>query len=148
MADNTLDYFKIMITAMLFWSFVFTTLTYVIPVDDRPVLVYVEFSDGTTDLATIKSEFDLAVTQQTEIPLVDLGALLFYSGNIIIDLLLNFAFAIPQMFTILLNIIFLVIPVLPELSNAMSALIFAMIAVAYAIAILQFVTNLRGGNIA
>ena len=148
MASNGLDYFKMMMLAMVFWSFVFTTITYTIPASDRPQLALITFQNGTTDLAAINQQFESAVTEQTEIPLVDLGALLFYSGNIIIDLMLNFAFAIPEIFMILLNILFLISPLPVQLQVAVFAFVTALIAIAYAIGILQFITNLRGGNLA
>ena len=143
-----LDAFKIMMLVMVFWSFVFTIITYTIPVSDRPQLALITFQNGTTDLAAINQEFESAVTSQTEIPLVELGALLFYSGNIIIDLMLNFAFAIPEMFTILLNIMFLVLPISTQIKVGVFTFVSALIAIAYAIGILQFVTNLRGGQLA
>jgi hypothetical protein len=144
-----LDNFKVMMTAQVFWSFVFTMLLYTTPVADQNQLAWITMSSGTTDLATIGTSFEAAVTNQTNIPIVEIGALLFYSGNIIIDLLLNFAFAIPQMFSILLNLLFLVIPLPNLIAKGVTLFIMAMISIAYAMGILQFVTNLRsGGSIA
>ena len=140
--------FKLMMTVLIFWSFVFTSLTYTLPSEDVPKLAFITFENGTTDLTAINQQFESAITQQTEIPLVDLGALLFYTGNIIIDLVLNFAFAIPEMFSILLNILFMVAPVDTKIQVSVFAFISALIAVGYAIGLLQFVTNLRGGNLA
>jgi hypothetical protein len=141
-----LDAFKTMMTAQVFWSFVFTLLVYTVPAADQGQLVLVTMSSGTTNLATINTQFSEAVTNQTNIPIVELGALLFYSGNIIIDLLLNFAFAIPQMFSMLLNLLFLVLPVAQNIKLVVISFFGAMIAIAYAIGILQFVTNLRSGG--
>lgn len=144
-----LDYFKTMMTAQVFWSLVFTMLLYTVPGADQGQLALITMTNGTTNLATISSSFESAVTNQTNIPIVELGALLFYSGNIIIDLLLNFAFAIPQMFSILLNLFFLIVPIAGNIQTTVTLFFSALIAIAYAIGILQFVTNLRsGGNIA
>jgi len=144
-----LDSFKTMVTAQVFWSFVFTLLLYTVPSADQGQLALITMHNGTTELATIGDQFEGAVTNQTNIPIVELGALLFYSGNIIIDLLLNFAFAIPEMFTMLLNLFFLIVPLAGNMQQTVSLFFLALIGIGYAIGILQFVTNLRsGGNIA
>jgi hypothetical protein len=144
-----LEAFKIMMTAQVFWSLAFTLLVWTMPGVSQQQLAYVTMQNGTTDLATIGTQFESAVTNQTNIPIVEIGALLFYSGNIIIDLLLNFAFAIPEMFTMILNLLFLIMPLPFAIKNTVSLFFMAMIGIAYAIGILQFVTNLRsGGNVA
>lgn len=145
---GNLDSFKVMMTAQVFWSLVFTLLVYTMPGADQGQLALITMTNGTTNLATISTQFESAVTNQTNIPIVELGALLFYSGNIIIDLLLNFAFAIPQMFSMLLNIFFLILPMPQNIQLTVSLFFVALIAIAYAIGILQFVTNMRsGGNV-
>lgn len=141
-----LDGFEVMMTAQVFWSLVFTLLVYTLPGADQGQLALITMSNGTTDLATISTQFETSVTNQTNIPIVELGALLFYSGNIIIDLLLNFAFAIPEMFTILLNIFFLIVPVYGNIQRVVTLFFMALISIGYAIAILKFVTNLRSGG--
>ncbi|HNV61765.1 MAG TPA: hypothetical protein PKN54_02360 [Candidatus Cloacimonas acidaminovorans] len=146
---SSLEQFKTMMTVQIFWSLVFTLLVYTLPGSDSGQLALITMSNGTTDLATISDSFESAVTNQTNIPIVEMGALLFYSGNIIIDLLLNFAFAIPEMFSILLNILFLVLPVAGNIQHVVTLFFMALISIGYAIGILQFVTNIRsGGSIA
>lgn len=141
--------FKTMMTVQVFWSFVFTLLLYTLPSADQGQLALITMSNGTTNLATISDQFESAVTNQTNIPIVEIGALLFYSGNIIIDLLLNFAFAIPEMFTMLLNLLFLILPMYGNTQHVVTLFFLALISIGYAIGILQFVTNLRsGGNVA
>jgi hypothetical protein len=144
-----LDSFKTMVTVQVFWSFVFTLLIYTMPGADQDQLSLITMANGTTNLATIGNNFESAVTSQTNIPIVDIGALLFYSGNIIIDLILNFAFAIPEMFTMLLNLLFLIMPMPGNLNITVRLFFLALIGIGYAIGILQFVTNIRsGGNVA
>ena len=77
-----LEAFKTMMTVQVFWSFVFTLLLYTLPGADQDQLALVTMHDGTTNLGTISDQFEGAVTNQTNIPIVELGALLFYSGNI------------------------------------------------------------------
>jgi hypothetical protein len=141
-----LEAFKIMMTAQVFWSLCFTLLLYTLPGADQGQLALITMHNGTTELSTISDEFESAVTNQTNIPIVELGALLFYSGNIIIDLLLNFAFAIPEMFTMLLNLLFLILPMPGNLQLVVNSFFLALISIGYAIGILQFVTNLRSGG--
>ncbi len=143
---SSLDQFKTMMTVQVFWSLVFTLLVYTLPGASQEQLSHVTMANGTTNLATISTQFEEAVTSQTNIPIVELGALLFYSGNIIIDLLLNFAFAIPEMFTMLLNLLFLIVPMTVTVQTAVKLFFMALIGIGYAIGILQFVTNLRSGG--
>ena len=76
-----LEAFKVMITAQIFWSFVFTLLVYTLPGADQGQLALITMHNGTTELATIGDQFESAVTNQTNIPIVEIGALLFYSAN-------------------------------------------------------------------
>lgn len=141
-----LEAFKIMMTAQVFWSLAFTLLVWTMPGVSQNQLALITMHNGTTNLATIGTQFEGAVTNQTNIPIVEIGALLFYSGNIIIDLLLNFAFAIPEMFTMLLNLLFLILPLPATIQDTILLFFMAMIGIGYAIGILQFVTNLRSGG--
>ena len=97
--------FKSVIWVMLFYSVSITLLTSFMPVD---ALQYADFfSDGVDDsnlnYNEIAGDVQGGLDQQSNVPLVEVGALVFYSGNILVDLILNFVTAIPQMVVLLIN---------------------------------------------
>ena len=129
----------------LFWAFAFTMLTATIPAGDLPQLTLFTFQNGSVDLATIGTSFQDAITNQTNIPLLDYGALIFYSGNIILDLILNFFFAIPEMATMLISAFFLFFPLAGGIQEEITIFLFAFIGVMYVIGLLSFISNIRSG---
>jgi hypothetical protein len=143
--SNTFDYFKGVIIMQLFWAFAFGILTLTIPATDLPQLAVFTFQNGSVDLATIGTSFQDAVINQTNIPLLDYGALVFYSGNIILDLILNFFFAIPEMATMLISAVFMFVPIAGGLETLIKSFLFAFIGVMYVIGLLAFVSNIRSG---
>ena len=143
---NTFDYFKGVIIMQLFWAFAFTLLTATVPAQDLPQLAVFNFQNGSVDLETIGTSFQDAITNQTNIPLLDYGALVFYSGNIILDLVLNFFFAIPEMATMLISAFFMFFPVAGGIQEEITVFLFAFIGVMYIIGLLSFVSNIRSGG--
>jgi hypothetical protein len=142
-----MDYFKATLLIMLFYSVSITILTYAIP-DDQ--LNYVtSFSDlsGQIDLESISSEVVNSVDSQTNIPLVELGALVFYSGNILIDLLLNFAFAIPEMVALILAGLQSIFKFDVVIVNSLQLFLMVSITIFYFIGLLQLITGIRSGRI-
>lgn len=144
---EVIDSFKVIITVMLFYSVAITLITYAMPVE---TLDYVtSFSDvaNTIDLNGTSALVQDSLTRQTSIPVVELGAMVFYSGNIIIDLLLNFAFAIPQMISLFIYGIFELINVDTEINAIIQ--IFASVAVLvwYIISLIQLLTSVRSGRV-
>ena len=59
--------------------------------------------DSNLNYNDIAGDVQGGLDQQSNVPLVEVGALVFYSGNILIDLILNFVTAIPQMIGLLIN---------------------------------------------
>jgi hypothetical protein len=144
---NVMEYFKVVIIIMLFYSFSITILTYSLPND---ALVYVTgFSDlsSSFDLETIGGDVQSSLESQTDIPVIELGALVFYSSNIILDLLLNFAFAIPQMFGLLINGLSLMLNIDSYLFVVVQLFASVTMVVLYFIGLIQLMTGIRSGRI-
>lgn len=142
-----MDSFKVIIMVMLFYSVSITLITYSMPAS---ALDYVDsFSDldSRIDLNTTGQQLEESLQRQTNIPLVDLGAMVFYSGNILIDLLANFAFAIPQMLTLLMYGVFSIIGI--DANFYFIIQVFASVAVLawYTISLIQLITNARTGRV-
>ena len=142
-----MDMFKAVLLIMLFFSFIITGFAHVLPEDS---LNYVTmFSDVGTGVklnettATIQS----SVEQQSNLPVIELGALVFYSGNIIMDLLLNFTFAIPEMISLVINGVMSLFSINSYLLYLVQVFTSAIMIIIYFISILQLVTGIRSGRI-
>jgi len=142
---NTLDLMKIILIIMAFWSFGITTLTYALPTD---TLEYISVFEGSTDfdIEEIGADIEASMTQQTNIPVVELGALVFYSGNILLDLLLNFAFAIPEMIGMFISGLCLLFNLDAYLVLVVQTLFSALISALYLIGLIQLITSIRSGQ--
>lgn len=95
--------FKITIIVMLLYSFAITVLVYAMPAPAQVQIQPYQNLGDSIDMETISADIEEGLTRQTNIPVIEAGALVFYSGNILIDLLLNFAYALPQMFGLLVH---------------------------------------------
>lgn len=129
----------------LFWSLSVTTLVSTIPAEH---LNRVElFTDNSLagSLDTMGADVEENFSSQLDIPLVDAGSLVFYSGNIVIDLMLNFVTALPQMISILVEGIFLFIPMDSQLQGTAKLFFFTITTILYFIGLIGYLTNIRSG---
>lgn len=130
----------------LFYAFAITLLVYGMPVDSIDYVT--SFSDvtNTVNLNNTGQLVQESLERQTNIPVIELGALVFYSGNILIDLLLNFAFAIPEMIGMMVN----GLQQLLNIDSRMFATVemfFAVLMVAfYFLGIIQLLAGVRSGR--
>ena len=148
MAD-IMDVFKGIIVMQLFYAVAITLIAIALPAS---ALNYVSgFSDAGTDINVegVATDVQDSLETQTDIPVIELGALVFYSGNILIDLLVNFVTAIPQMIMLLVN------GVMMLFGNGIDALVIlyielfasVMINVMYFIGLMQLLTGIRSGRL-
>lgn len=137
------DFFKTMLTVQLFWAFAVTILLYVTPIATTNQLTLTQYQDGSFDLLEVKSQFEGIMTSQTNIPFVNAGALIFYSGNLILNLMVNFFTFVPQMFTIILTLIAAIIPMDANLLNQLKVFITVFMGIMYVIALLSFISQYR-----
>ena len=139
-----MQYFKGIVLFMLFYSFAVTTYCYFIPAD---ALNYTSvFSSNTVNFEETAAQFEDSLSSQTSLPLVDLGALVFYSGNYLIDLMLNFAFAIPNMITTLLSSIAMLFGVNTYVWAYLDLVAKTAMIIFYFIGIIQLILTMRAGQ--
>lgn len=139
--------FKIIIVIQLFYAFSITAISYSMPEDS---LNYVtSFSDITNSISleSVSSDVQGSLERQTDIPVIELGALIFYSGNMLIDLLLNFAFAIPQMLGMLVNGIMILFNVDGYLFGLVELFSSVLFGVLYIVALIQLLVGVRSGRV-
>ena len=139
---KVMDYFGWIIIIQLIFAFTITMILYALPSDTINYVSNYELEHG-ADLKDVSQEIQGSVDQQFNLPLIDLGALVFYSGNIIIDLILRFFFAIPEMLSILLGTIFTFVGIDPYISGMLQILIWAIVSALYMINIIRFLLNIR-----
>lgn len=142
-----MSYFKIIIIIMLFYAVSITLLEHVIPVDAITMVTpFTNVGEG-VDLNATSNKVQDSLTRQTSLPLVDMGALVFYSGNILLDLLLNFVFAIPQMVGLLINGLCLLLNLPDFISTTIQIFSSVIMVVIYLISLIQLITNVRSGRL-
>jgi hypothetical protein len=146
--SDTMNVFKTIILVQLFFSFAITGIAYALPEDAKHYVSSASDLANEIDLEGTGKQIESSLEQQTNIPVIELGALVFYSGNIIIDLILNFIFAIPQMFGLLINLLLMVFG---AVDYYLTALVQIFISVTYysiyLINAMQTMTNVRSGRV-
>ncbi|RLI71289.1 hypothetical protein DRO97_10015 [Archaeoglobales archaeon] len=136
-------YFGYILMVQMIFSFVITGITYSLP-DDMKNYVTIFTPEHNVNLDEVSGQVQESLTEQINLPLIDMGALVFYSGNIIVDLMLNFYFAIPEMISILISGIFMLINPDAYFVTNLKLLAYAAFAVAYTLGILEFLMSIRG----
>lgn len=139
---------KMILTVQLFWAFGITLLVATIPVAHlTPVTLFVASGSADT-LTSIGSELETNLQSQVNLPLINAAALVFYSGNLIVDLALNFLTAVPQMFTLLLEGYFILVPnISPDVQTYLKLFVFTIISVMYFLGLISFLSNSRSSGV-
>lgn len=144
---DAINLLKAMIFVQLFYAIGIGALVYSMPSDAIQYISIIS-NDGkpTLDVDTISGKVQENLERQTNIPVIDLGALVFYSGNFMIDLLLNFFFAIPQMLGFLIAAITSIFNFNPYLSTMVTTMFQVLFGVLYTIGIISLLLSLRSGR--
>lgn len=127
-----------------FFSLGMTLYTQVLP-DDAKHFVS-GFSGSTIDLEATTTDLEENLQRQTNIPVIDVGALVFYSGNIFLDFLLNFVFAIPEAITILFGGLQMLFAFNTQIVYLVQAFFTVITLVMYFLSLLLFITSFRSGR--
>ena len=132
-----LQLFTTLLLVSLFYSVAVTFIVPTLPnMGDNQVQMFVD--NGQTNIMTLSQTMQAGVTSTQNVPLLAAGALIFYSANIIVNLMLNFFTAIPQMITILF---YAVATIIPGMSSQITAFAFyfqAIVTIIYILSILVF----------
>lgn len=148
MSDVT-NLFKIVIIIMLFYSFATTLIAYALPANAVQYTdAFTNFKGGGVTMEGFSQDIQDSLEQQTNIPVIELGALVFYSGNILLDLLVNFAFAVPGMLAVLLNGITYLVGIDATIVYHLQTFISAIMLALYFFGLIQLITGLRSGRVA
>ena len=141
-----IDFLKIVLTVQLFWSFGITILVSTIPSAQLPYISLFTDAANSDTLSTLGTEIQGNLKSQLDLPIVDFGSLVFYSGNLVIDLALNFFFAIPELSTLLMSGVFIFAPIDITLQFWVKTFAFTLIAALYFLGLINFLTTMRSGG--
>jgi len=145
--SNIMDFFKVMIMVQLFYAAGITLLVYGLDEFGNAPLTRTTAFSGITDtinLGNVRDEVQDSLSSQLDMPVVELAALVFYSGNLLVDLLLNFFTAIPQMITILINGILMLFNLNNEIIGVVQLFCTVVISMFYIIGLIEALISLRG----
>ena len=141
-----IEFVKTMLTVQLFWALGVTLIAAVLPATFlTPVAIYISSSSSNT-LDTLGGQLESNVQNQLNLPLIDAASLVFYTGNLIVDLLLNFVTAVPEMFTLLLSGLFILVPIDAIMQTYIKLFLFTLVAMIYFFGLLTFLSNMRSGR--
>ena len=143
---NVMDFFKTMLIIQLFFSFAITGIAYTLP-DSAKVYAsqFISLSDKIT-LSDVSGKIQTSTTSQTNIPIIDLGGLLFYSGNLMLDLFLNFIFAVPEMITLIINAFMNIFSLDVGLINLVEIFAGVIFSIVYFLSLINMVISIRSGR--
>lgn len=154
MADGgvgSFSFFKTMLIVQIFFAICITIIVYGLQgLDDNAVRQIGEYSAAgdRVDINELAEDIETGLSRELNMPLIDVGALVFYSGNIIIDLLLNFAFAIPIMLGLLVSSFHGIFPAIDPFFVGRIQLISSIIfGVLYVFGFIQMVIGIRSGRV-
>jgi len=140
---NALQLFTTLLLVQLFWSLgVSLLIPYMPNALDNQVVMFTN-SNNVIELGTLQSSVSQGITDQQNIPLLEVGALVFYSSATILNIMINFFTAIPQMVTLLMSVIFLFIPIGYDLQIVLQTWVFGIVTVLYFIALFTFLMGTR-----
>lgn len=139
-SGDALVFFKFIIIVQIFFGISISIIGYAMP--DKKYLSIASM-DHPIDVNDIGGSLEDTLDNQVNIPLIDMGAMMFYTSNLIIDMVLNSFFAIPEMISIILHVYNMFYPVDPVIYSYMSIAIFCIFGLLYILAIIVMVMNLR-----
>ncbi len=142
MAD-LIQYLKVVLIVQLFYAFSITMIVYALPAASLADIAKFQQPTETFSEKYIADQVGESVEQQFDLPVVELAALVFYSGDIVLDLIVNFATAVPSMFTLLIEAFLLFINLDATLAFNIKLFFWIMISMLYFISVVTFLLNLR-----
>lgn len=151
---NTFDWFTAMLIIQIVYTFAITGFVYLLPQDiyDTVGLLPPNVNNfigegGRSQAEEIGETLQNSVNTQTNLPgFIEVGALVFYSGNLLIDLMIRFFTAVPEMLSILVGGVLLLVNVDAYVAAQMQLIVWIMFTVFYVLGLISFIMNIRSGT--
>lgn len=144
---NIVDFFKVMIMVQLFFSFGITAYTYALPNDTLTRVSSFSDLSSRVNMTGMRQELTDNLNEQTSLSISDTVGLVFHSGNLLLDLIFNFVFAIPEMVGVIIFGIAQIINIPGDFIIMIQIFIAVVIMALYAVSLLQLIIGIRSGRI-
>lgn len=146
MASTGLQIFTSLLLVQMFYALAVTLLVPLIPMAAANQVVMYSTSSSVVNFTTLASSMQSGITNQQSVPLLSFGTLIFYSANIILNLMINFFTAIPQMLTIFIEGLFYVFPLEQSLQLVIKGTFIVIVSIIYFITLFTFIMGSISGN--
>jgi hypothetical protein len=127
----------------MFYSFAVSVFVPMIPNAQQYQVVTYTDARGVVNFSTLGTTMESAVSSQSTVPFLELGALIFFSSNILINLVLNFITAIPQMLTWLIAGLFEFLPFNQTIQISVKTIFIAMGTILYYLLFILYILGVR-----
>ena len=138
---NAIDSLKIILVISLFFSFGINVINYTLPADAKNYILDSTAQANTYDMTDTKEQVEGSYNKiHTGIPLIDVaGSLVFFSGQIFLDLIMNFILAIPSLLTLIISNVFFFVD--SGIMKFVNIFIYAVFSVIYVINLIVMAIN-------
>jgi hypothetical protein len=143
---NAYQLFIVLLTTQLFYALSVTLLVPFFPNATSNQVVMYTNSNNVINFNTLSESMGQGISNQSSLPILDTGALIFYSSGVILSLMVNFFTAIPQMITALLSGFFFFIPINYTLAFTIKSLAFVFTTILYYLVLFSYITQTRTGG--
>ena len=147
MADM-LNYLVVMLTVMALFSVAVSLYTHAMPPEMLNRITSFSDLSSTMNLEDMSNSVQGNLERQTKMPVVEMGAIVFYSGNMLLDLFLNFTFAIPEMVGLLIYSLTRIFSIDTVIIALVELLLGVVMIVWYFVSLLQLIIGIRSGRVA
>lgn len=138
------EYMKVILIMMVFYSAVMTGITHAMPSDALSAPAIFSEPAEKYNIDDLNEKMSESLQSQTNIPVVELGTLIYYSGNILVDFLFNFVFAVPEMIGLFFNGVGILFNLPGNMWIIITLATSVMMIGIYVIGLMQAILNLRG----
>lgn len=143
---EAIEWFTAVMVASMFYGFGITLTVYALPNDMVPyAFSFTQSNFG--DYNSTASEIQSSLEQQKNVPVVNVGALIFYSGNILLDMLMNAAFAGAELISIVMNGIALLLGIGGNSWSMLNAFASILCWVLYMVSVIRAILSIRSGRV-
>jgi len=140
---NFSQIFIYLLIVQMFYAFTVSIFVPLIPDAQQQQIISYTDEAGVISFVTLGNQVEGSVGKQTTTSFVDIGALIFYSTSLVINLIVNFFTAIPQMISWVLVSLFVFIPVEETIQITVKTIFTAMATIIYWILLILFIMGAR-----
>jgi len=142
---GAISYFKAILTLQILYAFCITIIVHALVPFGTPTLSdqLIPYQNRAINQTALAGQMQASTTSQINIPLVDLGSLVFYSGNIILDLMINFLGALPGLFNLVLDGLFMLFPIDVFYQVTIKTTVYVFLTVTYLLMLITFIMSIR-----